>query len=197
MPRAAIKKTADVMDAPSRETHSSDFQIGEHAPITDNTPREDVSRASFDRKAFGHRLKEHAGNIVKLDGIEVTPDYLAELAFYEEPVTILINPSTHKHAASIFENWSNGQGAEVLINGKWLIVKDLPVDKPITVKRKIVEQIIRARVTNIQTVYENAMVENPRNELSRQSTPVHSFSVLEDKNPRSQEWMRMAYGRPI
>lgn len=199
--RADAKRRAggapDVMQSSTREVHSTDFKTGNHSPIADGTARNDVSREKSDgNRLFGHRLKQK-GDLVLLDGIEVDQDYLAELAFYEEPVTIIINPSTHKNAASIFENWSNGQGAEMLVNGKWLIIKDLPVGKPITIKRKVVEQIIRARVMGVQTIHEEPPVSSPRNEIIRTSSQVHSFSILRDESPRSQEWLQMAYARPI
>lgn len=195
--KAAKRRSADVMQAPARETHSTDFQMGHHSPITEKTDRSDVGREKDSgQRLFGRRLKQ-TGETLVLDGIEVDQEYLAELAFYEEPVTILINPSTHKHAASIFENWSDGQGAEMLINGKWVVIKDLPVGKPITIKRKIVEQIIRARVMGVQTSHEEPPVPSPRNELIRTSSHVHSFSVLRDTSPRGQEWLEMAYARPI
>ena len=187
----------DVMNAPRKETHSTDFKTGQHSTITEKTDRNDVGREkSNGHRLFGSRLKEK-GELVLLDGIEVSPEYLEELAFNEDPVTIIINSSTHKNAASIFENWSNGRGAEMLINGKWLVIKDLPVGKPITIKRKIVEQIIRARVMNVQTIHEEPPVQSPRNEIIRSSSQVHSFSILRDDSPRSADWLSMAYARPI
>lgn len=200
MPRAAIKPSPEAPTIGTRgtpETASTDFQIGQHKPITGATPRNDVGREKSDgNRLFGARLK-HKGELVLLDGIEVTPEYLEELAFYEDPVTIVINPSTHKNAATIFENWCDGRGAEMLINGQWLIIRDLPVGKPITVKRKIVEQIIRARVMGVQTFHEEPPVASPRNEIARTSSHVHSFSILRDPSPKAQEWLEMAYSRPI
>ena len=192
------KKTGPTIVPPTkRETHSTDFQIANHSTITEKTDRNDVGREkSNGHRLFGSRLK-HDGDLVLLDGIEVTEEYLAELAFYEDPITIIINPSTHKNAASIFENWNNGRGAEMLINGRWLIIKDLPTEKPITVKRKIVEQMARARVMGIQTNHEEPPVPSPRNEIIRTSSQVHSFSILKDDSPRSVEWLEMIYARPI
>ncbi len=203
-PRAKAKRqytrrnTGPTIVPPARhETHSTDFQIGQHKQITEKMDRNDVGREKSDgHRLFGRRLK-HEGEVLRLDGIEVTEEYLAELAFYEEPVTIVINASTHKNAASIFENWSDGRGAEMWINNQWVIIKDLPVGKPITVKRKIVEQIIRARVMNVQTIHEEPPVASPRNEIIRTASHVHSFSILKDVSPRSQEWLEMAYARPI
>lgn len=202
MPRTAIATKAaeapTIVSPPRKETHSTDFQIGNPSPITDKTAREDVSREKdSNHRLFGRRLKQ-TGDLVTLDGIEVDEAYLAELAFNEEWLEILINPSTHKNAANIFENWSNGVGAEVLINDKPVIVRDLPVGQPITVRRKIVEQIIRARVTEVRTIYESTNVENPRNEIGRTDSRVHSFSVLHDPSGRKgHEWMKMVYARPI
>lgn len=199
MARTALKNSApDVMDAPRRETHSDDFQIAHPSTIADDTPRNDVSREkSSGERLFGRRLK-HTGDLMLLDGIEVDQDYLDELAFNEDWLEILINPSTHKNAADIFENWSNGVGAEMLINGKTVVVRDLPVGQPITVKRKIVEQIIRARVTEVRTIYESTNVENPRNAIGRTDSRVHSFSVLHDPaGAKGHEWMRMIYARPL
>ncbi len=86
----------------------------------------------------------------------------------------------------------------MLINDKPVIVRDLPVDQPIKVRRKIVEQIIRARVTEVRTIYESTNVENPRNAIGRTDSRVHSFSVLHDPSgSKGQEWMRMCYARPI
>lgn len=200
MPRAALKPrvTPDVMNAPRPETHSDDFKMSNPAPITEKTNRDDVSREkSSGQRMFGNRLKQ-TGDLIMLDGIEVDQAYLDELAFNEEWLEIVINPSTHKNAANIFENWSNGIGAEMLINGKAVIVRDLPVGPPITIKRKIVEQIIRARVTEVRTIYESTNVENPRNAIGRTDSRVHSFSVLHDPSgAKGNEWMRMAYARPI
>lgn len=201
MPRTATAKTkprsADVMDAPRRETHSTDFQIGNPTSITDKTAREDVGREkASDQRLFGTRLKQ-TGEFMLLDGKEVDQNYLDELAFNEEWLEIVINPSTQKNAASIFEVWSNGVGAEMLINGKVVVVRDLPVGPPITVKRKIVEHIIRARITEVRTIYESTNVENPRNEIGRIDSRVHSFSVLHDPSGlKGHEWMKMVYARP-
>ncbi len=212
MPRAALAQETDkpkraytkrstgptIVKAAKRETHSDDFQIGSPSTITEDTPRNDVSREkSSGQRMFGNRLKQ-TGDLMMLDGIEVDQAYLDELAFNEEWLEILINPSTHKNAADIFENWSNGVGAEMLINGKPVVVRDLPVGVPITVKRKIVEHIIRARVTEVRTIYESTNVENPRNAIGRTDSRVHSFSVLHDPaGAKGHEWMRMIYARPL
>lgn len=177
-----------------RETHSDEFQIGEMPAITEKTDRADVSRMRFD----GQRVKHGEGNILLLNGIEVTEDYLAELAFNEEPVDIILVPSQQKNAASIFESWNNGKGAEVLVNGQWIAIQDLPVDERITVKRKTLEQVVRARVTNVNTAWERPYQSDmPRNDIRRSTTPVHSFTVLKDANPRGADWLESIMRRPM
>ncbi len=155
-----------------RETDSRDFQIGQLDPITDKTTVDDVGI-----------VKADAGDKVALD------KHAAELAFNNEPVDIIIMPSQQKNAASIFECWTNGRKAEMFINGRWHEIGALPVNEEITVRRFTVEQIARARVTNLQTAHEDANVPMPRNTEVRQTTPVHAFSVLHDPNPRGREWL--------
>lgn len=133
--------------------------------------------------------------IVRVDEEMLKADYLKELAFYEDPLEVVIHPSTHQHAQQFFELWNNGRGAEMLVNGRWEVRCWLPVNQPITVKRKIVEQMARARVVNITTGHDTAMVENPRNWLSRIPTAVHSFQIRHDPSPRGQEWLAMIMAR--
>ena len=184
MPRTAIEG-APRRAPPSRrrsqkEVDSRDFQIGQQGPITEKTTREDVGI-----------IKADPSDKVALD------DHMAELAFNNEPVTIMLMPSQQKNAASILECWTNGKKAEMFINGRWVEIGNLPVDQEITVRRYTVEQIARARVTSIQTAHEDANVANPRNTERRDSTPVHSFSVLYDANPKGRDWLRSVMNRPF
>jgi len=165
MPRAATRRS-------QKETDSREFQIGEAKTITPKTTADDVGiikADDADKIALKHQTEE--------------------LAFNNEWVDIIIMPSQQKNAASIFEVWTNGKKAEMLINGKPVEIGALPVDQEITVRRYTVEQIARARVTNYQTAHEDANVPNPRNTTVPNTTPVHSFSVLHDPNPRGREWL--------
>ena len=184
MPRTAIegapRRAPPSRRRSQRETDSREFQIGQQGPITDKTTREDVGI-----------VKADASDKVALDG------YMAELAFNNEPVTIILMPSQQQNAASILECWTNGRKAEMFINGRWVEIGNLPVDQEITVRRYTVEQIARARVTNIATAHEDANVAQPRNTERRESTPVHAFSVLHDDNPRGREWLRSVMNRPF
>jgi hypothetical protein len=115
-------------------------------------------------------------------------DYLDELAFMEEPVTVRIEPSSDKNAAGAFPVWVNGKPAEVFQNGKWDEI-DLPVGRALVVKRKILEVIIRAKVDTIHTKILEMDSERPNNAINRFTSPVHSFSILEDRDPRGPAWV--------
>lgn len=116
-------------------------------------------------------------------------DYFDELAFNEEPVTIRIEPSPEKNAAAHFPIWVNGKGCEVLINDKWVEVVYLPVATVLTVKRKYVEVIMRAKIDTVQTDVIQDEGKDPVNKIKRFTSAVHSFSIVRDNNPLSAEWL--------
>ena len=116
-------------------------------------------------------------------------DYLDALAFAEEPILIVLNPSTEKNAPNAYYVAVNGKGAEVFQNGRWDEIGYLPVGRSIIVKRKVVEIIIRAKIDRIDTQHDEiGSSENIINIVKRFTSAVHSFSILEDKNPRGAAW---------
>ncbi len=117
-------------------------------------------------------------------------DYMEQLAFMEEPVTVRIEensrsdyPETHVPVLV------NGKGAEVLQNGKWLSVGWLPIGVMLTTKRKYVEVLARSRSDAIKTVHDDATVERPRNTETRRTSSNYPLSVMEDRNPRGHQWL--------
>ena len=127
-------------------------------------------------------------NIV-LASAPLTTDYGRNLAFMEEPVTIRIEKSAEKHAPLVVDCWVNGRGAEVFLNGQWLVLGYLPVAREITTKRKYLEVMARSKVDNIQTNVGEPGEENPRNTVDISTSSKAPFSVLEDKNPMGREWL--------
>ena len=123
-----------------------------------------------------------------VDKIE-SDDYAEALAFMEEPVTIRIEPSSDKNAATAFPVWVNGKMAEVFQNGRWDEIGYLPVGRQLTVRRKVLEVIIRAKVDTVHTQIQEMDSERPNNVISRFTSPVHSFSIIEDRNPRGSAWV--------
>jgi hypothetical protein len=129
------------------------------------------------------------GDVVLTEKIGDNTDYMDELAFMAEPVTIRIEPSADKNAAGAFPCWCNGKPAEVFQNGRWDEIGYLPVGRVLIVRRSILEIIIRAKVDTIQTQIIGQDSERPNNVVSRFTSPVHSFSILEDANPRGPQWV--------
>lgn len=152
-----------------QELHSSKLEIEQKPPILDPSTYE--------------------GDIVLTERTH-NQDYLDELAFMLEPVTIRIEPSSDRNAAGAYPVWVNGKPAEILTaSGKWHELGYLPVGQVLTVRRSVLEVIIRAKVDTIQTKINEMDSERPHNAIQRFTSPVHSFSIIEDKNPRGPAWV--------
>src|SRR3954469_25540460 len=108
------------------ELNSGDVPIEQKPPV-------DLDAGAYDGDVV---IGEKIGNA----------EYLDELAFMEEPVTIRIEPSNERNAPQVFPVWVNGKRAEVYQRGRWEEIGWLPVATVLTVKRKVVEVIIRAKI---------------------------------------------------
>lgn len=134
-------------------------------------------------------LKDRSDTVVAAPIGAADPAYLAQIEFAEEPVTIRLEPSSDMNAATMHPIWCNGKGCEVLINGKWCEMTYLPVGRNWTVKRKYVAILAGAKIDKINTIKGSVNDENPENRISRITTSVVTFSVVEDKNPRGAAWL--------
>lgn len=147
--------------------HSDTIKIDQKDPVIDNEDRE--------------------GEIIIVDR-PINKDYLDELAFQEEPVKIMLNPTSEKNAPTSYPVWVNGKGCEVFQRGQWEEIGYLPIGRPLIIKRKYLEVIMRAKLDALTTSHEDATVERPINKVLRNTSAVHSFSILEDKNPKGGAW---------
>ena len=137
-----------------------------------------------------HEQLKDRSNIVQADNVlPADKEYFAQLAFNEEPVTIRLEPSSDPNAATMHPIWNNGKGCEVLINGQWCEQTYLPVSLNWTVKRKYVAILAGAKIDKVLTLAGSVQDENPQNRISRITTAVTTFSVIEDKNPRGAAWL--------
>jgi len=168
MAREPITNESHTPRGPAREVHSDDIKIEQ---------RRAVDPANYD------------GDIILAERV-IDKDYSDELAFMEEPVRIRLEPSSEKNAVAVFPVWVNGKGAEVLQNGRWIEVGWLPTGIEITIKRKVLEVIVRAKIDTVHTEIKNPDSEHPDNKVQRYTSAVHAFSILEDKNPRGVSWMQ-------
>jgi hypothetical protein len=132
---------------------------------------------------------KYDGDIILTDKEQMNADYAAELAFMAEPVTIRLEPSSDKNAATVFPIWVNGRKAEVFQNGGWQEIGYLPVGVVMTVRRYVLEVIIRAKVDTVQTRILDENGERPNNVITRFTSPIHSFSIINDANPRGPQWV--------
>jgi hypothetical protein len=143
----------------------------------------------IDQRAVPEDLSDREGDVILVDPSIAKKAWLADLAFNEEPVTIRLEPSSDENAVQVFPCWVNGKGAEVFRNGRWEEIAYLPIGEVITVKRKYLEVIARAKVDTIRTPPMDASTEHPNNRPTRRTHAVNTFSVIEDRNPRGAAWL--------
>lgn len=118
--------------------------------------------------------------------------WLDNMKFNEEWVTIRLEPSTERNPAQHMYVAVNGIGCECLLdNGRVVQMPYLPVGETWTVRRKYLAVIVTAKIDTILTDVGSPMdgAEYVRNAEKRRTSAVHSFSVLEDKNPHGAAWL--------
>jgi len=134
-------------------------------------------------------LKNRKGQKVRAEQVVVDKDYLDQLKFYDEPVTIRLEPTAEKHAPTSLPVWVNGKGAEVFLNGGWVEATHLPVGIELIIKRKALAVIAGAKVDQVETEVRDKDSERPVNLVKRHTSVVSSFTVLEDRNPMGAAWL--------
>lgn len=128
----------------------------------------------------------------ELHGARVlSKDYLEQLAFMEEGVTVSFSQSHERFAAPFVDCSVNGKGIEALHNGRWLEVHQVPVNNPVTIKRKYLEVFARCKHTDIKAYSEGGRdgSNKPINRTDPNEFLKHPFSVLHDPNPRGHDWL--------
>ncbi len=155
-----------------KELHTSDVKLGQ-------------------REARRIDVIEDDEPIVSLaDGIGSSEaEYIAALAFMEEPMTIRINVSAEKNPARVVPCWVNGKGAEVFHREKWLQNGWLPVGVPVITKRKYVEVLARAKQETVTVRIVDTEGGGKENYADRNPNMRYSFSVLQDANPKGADWL--------
>ena len=160
---------------PRAALHSDDLPIEQLGPVTDAADRD--------------------GDIILVDkDLKADPDYIAELAFMDEPVTIMLHPSSQENAPQHYPFWCNGRGAEVFQAGQWMTVTYLPVGQPLIIRRKILEIIARNKITTVRSGHLDAerdgvLSESRFNRLDRSTVAVCAFDLIEDRNPKGRAWL--------
>lgn len=139
---------------------------------------------------------ERPENIVVSEGA-IDKEHMAILAFYEEPVCILLQESGEENAPTVQECRVNGRGIEFLTDeGKWRINWPnlpegfAPIGIHFTTKRKYVEILLKKRSDKVRTHHDDATVPYPVNTVKRHTAHLAPLSVIEDKSPKGREWLR-------
>ena len=124
-------------------------------------------------------------DIVEADAlILANNEYLDLLRMAEEPVTIEIYPSSDRNAPTHYYCCVNGSHPEVLgPDERWYKLRDpyVQVGQQLTVKRKYVEVLMRAKTVAIRTQHDDF---GTRNDIVRTPSAVANIQIIEDKNPR-------------
>ena len=107
-------------------------------------------------------------------------DYLDELAFNEEMLTIFLHRGREKFAPQVIDLHVNGKAV-------WI-----PVEQNVNIKRKYVEVMARSQPMDVRT--ESYMLENSQdagtvNRINRSLSANYSFSVLHDPSPKGPAWL--------
>ena len=127
---------------------------------------------------IGDNIEDREPEIIVTDEVKAKSDYLADLAFMEEPVTILIHKGREKHAPRVLDFYCNGKPI-------WVVV-----DTPTTVPRKYVEIIARSQPMTVSTESgEEQSDAGAYNRIIRSLYSQFPFTVIEDKNPRGHAWL--------
>jgi hypothetical protein len=139
-----------------RSYGTDDFAIGQMPPVDLSQNRE-------------------GDEIIPVDINLSHENYLAELKFMEDPVTISISRSTE----------ASGQyPISISCNGETIWI---PVGIPTIVKRKFVEILANSKTTNVAT--ETEMGQRDVNLIHRNTHSRFPFTVIRDDNPRGYDWL--------
>ena len=153
----------------AREFHTDDVKIDQRAPVP----------MGEDPTAF----------IAHPGGADQSKGYLEELQFMQDPVTIRLEPTHGINAPRHVPAWTNGRGADVFVNGRWVSMTHLPVGQILTVRRHTVEIFARAKQDDIKVNYGLRGTQEPMNDVYRMTSSTCPFSVIKDPNPRGPQWL--------
>lgn len=108
-------------------------------------------------------------------------DYLDELAFNEEFMTIYLYRGSEEFAPDAHQFWVNGKGVTV------------PVEQKVMIRRKYVEIMARSQPFKIKTTVIKPAAGNEndgvKNLWQRYKSDQFPFTVIQDKNPLGAAWL--------
>lgn len=160
---------------PAREVHTDDMQLAQKDDLIVD-PEGDIDRG--------------AGLALMTDDQLRDENYMRELAFNEEPVTIIINaqsradsPMTH------IPCWVQGKAAEVWVEGRWISAGWLPIETELTVKRKYVEVLARAKPEDVTTHHSDRPDAGVPVVIRRHAVSAYPMTIIND-SAEGVRWMQ-------
>ena len=152
------------------KTDATEQKVGQdtHLDISTTAKLEDVKRTDL-------IVDTEEVVIVKGDGLDNS--YAAQIAFLEEPVDVMIHDSTEANAEPF---------PCVAVNG---VNQFFPRGQAITVKRKFLAALARAKTTSVSTKVVNNDGE-VYNRLNKHTALRYPFSVVRDSNPKGSAWLK-------
>lgn len=138
--------------------------------------------------ALGEAL-ERESDIIVVDEKALQKVQKDALAFSNEPIVIRLDPPTEDNPPHCFPCWVNGKGAEIFQDGRWIAYGAFPYGVDVVTRRKYVEVLARALRTRVNAGYDKF----PRHEdnwVKKTHGATVSFHVVQDPNPKGQEWLR-------
>lgn len=159
------------VNATGPELNSGDFKVPQLAVPTVETVREPIVQATEMPK----------------------DEYLDELKFNEDAVTMSVTPSSDKNAAKQIYCAVNGKGAEVWDerSKRWLEFKYVPVGRRLTVKRKYIEVLARSRADTFTTreVSPTPLANQDGFQLEASTFPTAPITIINDPaGERGHQW---------
>lgn len=124
--------------------------------------------------------EDRSGDIILSTEELAAKDYLDELKFNEDMLTIFLHRGREKFSPQLVDFYVNG------------VCKWIPVEQELRVPRKFVEVMARSQPMDIRTeshMLENSQEANTVNRIHRSLSANYSFSVRHDPSPKGAAWL--------
>ena len=152
------------MARPRKTVDATDHQIGQDNPLEFSTAGDlEVDRPAIET-VEGPKAMDHA----------------AEMAFMEEPVSIIVHESTDQNDPDPNPLLQVNGRTQYIVRGREQVVR-----------RKFVEVLARAKKTGYtQSMRHDPVTGNVYQSMNPRTALRYPFSVIEDKNPKGHAWLR-------
>lgn len=144
----------------------------------DTTELQQGQDQSFEMPASGPIDRDAFHEQLEIVENPLSPEQLADVAFYEELVEVEILPTENPHAEAVIQLQCNFVN-QFLIRGV-----------PAVIKRKYVEILARAKTENIATPEFTDARGNRSTRVTKSQGLRYPFRVLRDDNPKGPSWLQ-------